>query len=335
MSEIFKRIANLPPEKRRLLEQLIQKQNLLSLSPDPMLQERQRSSTNSTGEKDNVHDCSDERESLIDKSCSPSDSRYSSNEIKENQRNFYDLVSQQLDSTVFSQYAQFLNYGFIADDTPQYAKVELPNYTINKNSIKLVLEVIGDCDFTDRRILDIGCGRGGSIDVITKYFQPQEIIGIDLSSIAIAFCRANYSYSNAKFFEGDAENLPFTDDYLDIILNIESSHNYPDIFNFYREVYRILKIGGFFLYADFFSIPRVDSCLSYLQALGFSLEKQRDITNNVLLSCDETAPQRLEAFRQENNPQIMRNFLGVPGSQIYKDMKNQKLTYRIFKFKKD
>jgi SAM-dependent methyltransferase len=334
MNKIIKRIAELSPEKRRLLEQLLQKNNLPSLSPESMLQERQISSANSTGEKDNVHDCSDERELLIDCYCSFSNSRYSAKEIRENKRKFYDLVSQQIDSTVFSQYALFLNYGFIPDDTPQYARVELPNYTINKNSIKLVLEVVGDCDITGRRILDIGCGRGGSIDVMTKYFHPKEIIGIDLSSSAIAFCRSNYNYSHANFFEGDAEKLTFKDDELDIVLNIESSHNYPDIFKFYREVYRVLKIGGFFLYADFFSIQRMDSCLSYLQEIGFSLEKQRDITNNVLLSCDETALQRLEAFRKENDPQIMGNFLGVPGSQAYDDMKNQKITYKIFKFKK-
>lgn len=334
MSEIFKRIAELPPEKRRLFEKLLRKKERQGLSPDTILQGRQGIPAKSTGEKENVHNCSDESKILIDSYCYSSDSRYSSNEIKENKQKFYDLVSQQLDSTVFGQHALFLNYGFIADDTPQDARVELPNHIINKNSIKLVLEVIGNCDLTDCRILDIGCGRGGTIDVIAKYFQPQEIIGIDISSSAISFCQGNNSYTHANFFQGDAENLTFEEDEFDIVINIESSHNYPDIFRFYREVYRVLKIGGDFLYADFFPMERLDRYLYYLQSIGFVLEKQRDITHNVLLSCDDTARQRLAAFRKENDSEIMSNFLGMPGSKGYINMKNKKSTYRIFKLKK-
>jgi hypothetical protein len=35
MSEIFKRIADLSPDKRRLLEHLLKKENLSAISPEP------------------------------------------------------------------------------------------------------------------------------------------------------------------------------------------------------------------------------------------------------------------------------------------------------------
>jgi hypothetical protein len=34
------------------------------------------------------------------------------------------------------------------------------------------------------------------------------------------------------------------------VINIESSHSYPNVAAFYAGVYRVLRAGGVFLYAD-------------------------------------------------------------------------------------
>lgn len=249
-------------------------------------------------------------------------------------RRFFDVVNGQLDATVFGDFSYFLNFGYAPDRSREYAAVTLPEHYFNKNSAKLVLEVIGDCDLTDRRVLDVGCGRGGTAYVIHEFFRARTVTGLDLSPKAVAFCRARHAYRGVSFSEGDAENLPFPDASFDVVTNIESSQSYPDIAAFYSGVFRVLSPGGHFLYTDVLPVAQMSEWLGLLRVTGFVVERDRDITGNVLLSCDELARNRMQAFTGENDQSLMRNFLGAPGSEVYEEMKARRWTYRIFKLRK-
>jgi SAM-dependent methyltransferase len=128
--------------------------------------------------------------------------------------------------------------------------------------------------------------------------------------------------------------LPFGDASFDVVTNIESSHSYPNINTFYAEVFRVLTPGGYFLYTDVLPVEFMNGAVVFLRALGFSVEREQDITANVLLSCDEIAHTRVQAYDRQNDTQLMGDFLGVPGSQIYEEMRQRRWTYKIFKFKK-
>ena len=197
-----------------------------------------------------------------------------------------------------------------------------------------MLELIGDCDLTDRAVLDVGCGRGGTISVLDTFFQPSALVGIDLSSRAIAFCHRNHLTRRTFYLEGDAEHIPFTAATFDVVTNVESSHNYPDIGSFYREVHRVLKPDGYFLYTDLIRRSVLNRNLALLADLGFRLELDRDITNNVLLSCDEIAVERQQVFGETHDEKTVRVILGVPGSEPYDDMRSGKSTYRIFRLRR-
>lgn len=257
-----------------------------------------------------------------------------SNEIKKDLRTFYDSITQQLNSTAFANYARFLNYGYLPNDNPQHAVIDLPKYALNRNHIKLILETIGICDLTNRRVLDVGCGRGGTVSVIADYFQAQQIVGMDLSSSAVAFCHRNYNYPHTRFVEGDAEHLPFRRHSFEVITNIESSHCYPNIFSFYREIKRVLIPGGYFLYTDLLPTNKLAENLSFLLELGFTIKHERDITSNVLLSCDDIARKNKAAFQEDNEANIMNNFLAVPGSDVYENMKSGHSKYMLFRLKR-
>ena len=71
---------------------------------------------------------------------------------------------------------------------------------------------------------------------------------------------------------------------IDLVLNVESSHCYPDIARFYSEVHRILCPGGFFLYADLYSPDKVPGLQQKIQDAGFTIVKQEDMTVNVALA---------------------------------------------------
>ena len=76
------------------------------------------------------------------------------------------------------------------------------------------------------------------------------MVGLDLAERAVAHCNATHGRDRLDFRAGDAENLPFADGSFDAVLNVESSHCYPDITKFFAEVARVLRPGGYLLMAD-------------------------------------------------------------------------------------
>ena len=74
--------------------------------------------------------------------------------------------------------------------------------------------------------------------------------------------------------------------------------------------------------------------LRLLQRLGFVLERDTDVTPNVLLSCDEIARTRVQAFDASNDSTLMQNFLATPESQVYAEMKSGRWKYRILRLMK-
>jgi phthiocerol/phenolphthiocerol synthesis type-I polyketide synthase E len=306
MADLERRLAELSPEQRRRFAELA----------------RQRAGSPPAAVPAAEH--------LALDASSPADP----DESKAAYKRFYDAVSTQLNGSVFGQFSFFLNYGYRPDGEPEYAAVELPPHYINRNSVKLVLEVVGDCPVEGHAVLDVGCGRGGTIHVFQTFFRPARLVGLDLSSAAIEFCRGAHRRADTEFHQGDAENLPFADGAFDIVTNLESSHSYPNIHRFYSEVHRVLAPGGHFLYTDTLAGPHLESCIAYLKHIGFELERQRDITRNVLLSCDEVATTRVAAFDQRNDAGLMQNFLATPGSDVYTHMQSGRWTYFILRLRK-
>ena len=318
MPEVSHRIAGLSDDRRRLLERLLkQSPAAAKAQANPSLVAAAPAAETNTA-------LPDAQSFQLD----------SAGEVKASYRRFYNAVNAQLDTSVFGPFSFFLNYGYVPDFGPQYSRVELPDHFVNKNSVRLVLELLGDCDLKDLRILDVGCGRGGTVFVIKQFFEPRSVRGIDLSPNAIASCRANHLYDNVHFDEGDAENLPFDAEQFDVVTNVESSHSYPNLTAFYAEVFRVLVPGGYFLYTDIMPQEANIVYLAALKKIGFVLELERDITANVLLSCDEVARARVGAYDAGNDPEMMSNFLAAPGSQVYEDMRARRWSYRIFRFRK-
>jgi phthiocerol/phenolphthiocerol synthesis type-I polyketide synthase E len=320
MADVSRRFQELSPERRQLVEQLRRARS----AAEPTARSEEKAHT------DFHHTVTPEAGGL-ELEINPS---RSSEEVKQNFRRFYNEVSKQLDSSLVGQFSYFLNYGYLPDGAPEYAAVKLPEKYINKNSVKLVLELIGDCDLKDRRILDVGCGRGGTIYTMQQFFRPVTMMGIDLSANAIQFCNRVHRYPGVAFREGDAERLPFADCSFDVVTNVESSHTYPNIRSFFIEAHRVLAPGGALLYTDVMPREKSNECLGMLRQVGFIVETDRDITNNVVLSCNEIASPRAQVFQAGNDGRLVNNFLAAPGSQVYEEMKSGAWIYRICRLRK-
>ena len=74
----------------------------------------------------------------------------------------------------------------------------------------------------DAKILDIGCGKGFFLYDLQKIKPKAEIFGIDISKYAIE--NAKDEVKNRLFF-GNANNLPWDDNYFDLVISITTLHN--------------------------------------------------------------------------------------------------------------
>jgi len=74
---------------------------------------------------------------------------------------------------------------------------------------------------TNAKILDIGCGKGFLLYEFTKLIPNGEFKGIDISEYAI-----RNSKEEVKDFLtlGNADSLPYPDDYFDLVISINSLH---------------------------------------------------------------------------------------------------------------
>ena len=155
------------------------------------------------------------------------------------------------------------------------------------------------------------------------------MIGIDMSSEAIAFCSRAHAKHGIDFKVGDALNLPLADESCDAVINVESSHSYGNLPKFLNEVRRICRSGAWFLHTDFLSPEDWDYVRMRIKALGFVTETDRDITANVLASRDQ-ASNNWEQVYGDGNARVA-NFLALPGSAVYEQLRAGLLEYRILR----
>ena len=93
---------------------------------------------------------------------------------------------------------------------------------------------------TDRRprILDVGCGTGANLLLLSKYGQAE---GVDVSEDALAFCRER---GLEKVTLGAGEEMPYEDGTFDLVTAFDVVEHMDDDLAGLREFRRVLRPGG-------------------------------------------------------------------------------------------
>ena len=97
------------------------------------------------------------------------------------------------------------------------------------------------------RILDLGCGPGTISVGLARAVEPGELHGIDAEESQVEMARAAASaggHDNASFRTGDATDLPYDDDYFDVVHCHAVLMHVPDTRSVLAEVKRVLRPGG-------------------------------------------------------------------------------------------
>jgi ubiquinone/menaquinone biosynthesis C-methylase UbiE len=230
-----------------------------------------------------------------------------------------------------------MNYGYATleangDTVPLKSEDEPHRYPIQMYHHLLAATEIGEKD-----VLEVGCGRGGGADFTMRYMKPRFLCGIDRAKGAIDFCRETYTTAGLTFQEGDAEHLAFEDASFDVVLNVESSHCYGSMTRFLLGVKRVLRAGGYFLFADLRQAGEIDGLQRYMQGSGLEIVTEENITPNVLRSLDLEYEAKVEYIRQSfPKPirKIVSDFSGIKGGQLHEALQSGQLQYFAYVLRK-
>jgi ubiquinone/menaquinone biosynthesis C-methylase UbiE len=224
----------------------------------------------------------------------------------------------------------FMNYGYAAasvdvDPSPLRSSDER-----DRLCIQLYSHAIDHSDLRDRDVLEVGSGRGGGASYISRYLQPRSMTGMDFSPEAVDLCNRHRLAPGLAFVCGDAQSMPFPASSFDAVVNIESSHCYESMDTFLSEVCRVLRPGGRFFFADLRSMDGVNTLREQFNACGLTVEKQTDITTNVLAALQLDNARKLELIdawipRVFHRP--FQVFAGIAGTRNYAGLESGKLRY--------
>ena len=95
-----------------------------------------------------------------------------------------------------------------------------------------------------REVLEIGAGMGTDLAQFAR--NGATVTDFDLSAGHLALAEKNFALRGLKgtFLHGDAESLPFEDDYFDLVYSNGVIHHTPNTQEVIDNIHRILKPGG-------------------------------------------------------------------------------------------
>lgn len=147
-----------------------------------------------------------------------------SNKIKDQSTKVFDRLASTYDKS-FSGYNPRKNYNNIID-------------MINLKKVS--------------RILDVGCGTGEILNILSKQNKKYELYGVDISKKMIEVAVKKDKAKKIKYICCDSENIPLKDNYFDLIITSESFHHYPNPNNVLKEFKRVLKANGRIILCDMY-----------------------------------------------------------------------------------
>jgi arsenite methyltransferase len=104
------------------------------------------------------------------------------------------------------------------------------------------------------RVVDVGSGAGFDCFVAAHHVGPSgRVVGVDMTEEMLAKARAtaaSLGVSHIEFRQGLAEVLPVEDGWADVVISNGVINLCADKQAVFREIYRVLRPGGYLEFAD-------------------------------------------------------------------------------------
>jgi ubiquinone/menaquinone biosynthesis C-methylase UbiE len=138
-----------------------------------------------------------------------------------------------------------LNTDLLKEDFDTFAKIYNPKWNHNIHYHKFLLKHIPDnCE----SVLNIGCGNGDFIRLISK--KCKKVKGIDISPVMVSVAKSrSEKYSNIEYETGDAFLKSIPKESFDVVVSIGAFHHYS-LENVFFKSMDWVKKGGMLIVLD-------------------------------------------------------------------------------------
>jgi ubiquinone/menaquinone biosynthesis C-methylase UbiE len=136
-----------------------------------------------------------------------------------------------------------------------------------KRVLKLAKKLLGHIESGEETdFLEVGCGNGEVAKYIARNYRGS-VTGVDVDPEQVKIARENDDdIPHLAFVEADSTDLPFEDGSFDVVLSFGVLHHIKDWRDALKEIKRVLKSDGYFIYADIIypeAITRMDGSSGY------------------------------------------------------------------------
>ena len=129
-------------------------------------------------------------------------------------------------------------------------------------------------------VLDLGCGTGLELEEYFRINPSARVTGIDLSRGMLAALKEKFPDKDISLILGSYFDTPLGDCVYDAAVSVESLHHYTqeEKLGLYTKLYKSLKIGGYFILTDYFSLTD-DEEEAHRERL-YELKREQGISDN-------------------------------------------------------
>jgi ubiquinone/menaquinone biosynthesis C-methylase UbiE len=154
---------------------------------------------------------------------------------------------------IFRKLVHFPAPAFIGSllDSDYRRRIQPPDQLIERSGVK-----------KDMHVLDLGCGSGAFTSYIARAVGDKgKVYALDIQADMLKQLEKklskpeNKDIKNIKLIEGNAYELPFDDNSLDLVNMVTVLQEIPDRNKALQEVKRVLKPGGLFAVTELFPDP--------------------------------------------------------------------------------
>jgi len=107
------------------------------------------------------------------------------------------------------------------------------------------LSILPEINFRENlKVLDVGCKHGRLLFKLAPFLNNYEFHGLDINPDHIKKNEANNKFNNITFQCAPAEDMPYSNEYFDIVVCTNALHHFPQRVRALDEMHRVLKTGG-------------------------------------------------------------------------------------------